>query len=82
MTFKNIICPVCGASCDDIQVDLTGDSLTVKNACKMGNAKFQEIVSTHRIREPMLKDGGDFRKAAWDEAIQRTAEILAHANVR
>ncbi|MGA9098223.1 MAG: formylmethanofuran dehydrogenase subunit B [Methanotrichaceae archaeon] len=79
MTFKNIICPVCGASCDDIQVDLTGDSLTVKNACKMGNAKFQEIVSTHRIREPMLKDGGDFRKAAWDEAIQRTAEILAHA---
>ncbi len=79
MTFKNIICPVCGASCDDIQVDLTGDALTVKNACKMGNAKFQEIVSTHRIRDPMLKDEGDFRKAAWDEAIQRAAEILAGA---
>ena len=79
MTFKNIICPVCGASCDDIQVDLTGDALTVKNACKMGNAKFQEIVSTHRIRDPMLKDEGDFRKASWDEAIQRAAEILAGA---
>lgn len=79
MTFKNIICPVCGASCDDIQVDMAGDALTVKNACKMGNAKFQEIVSSHRIREPMLKDGGDFRKAAWDEAIQRAAEILAGA---
>ncbi|MFB3764805.1 MAG: formylmethanofuran dehydrogenase subunit B [Methanotrichaceae archaeon] len=81
MTFKNIICPVCGASCDDIQVDLAKekDALTVKNACKMGNAKFQEIVSAHRIREPMLKVGGDFRNAAWDEAIQRAAEILAGA---
>ena len=40
MSAKNIICPVCGASCDDIAVELTGDSITVKNACKMGNAKF------------------------------------------
>lgn len=79
MTFKNIICPVCGASCDDIQVDLAKDALTVKNACKMGNAKFQEIVSPHRIREPMIKEGSDFRNAAWDEAIQRAAEILAGA---
>lgn len=85
MTFKNIICPVCGASCDDIQVDLSDlsghsrDLLTVKNACKMGNAKFQEIVSLHRIREPMRKYGGGFRKTSWDEAIQRAAEILTEA---
>jgi len=39
-TSKNIICPVCGASCDDIQVELSGECITVKNACKMGNAKF------------------------------------------
>jgi len=26
---------------------MEGKSLTVKNACKMGNAKFQEIVSSH-----------------------------------
>jgi formylmethanofuran dehydrogenase subunit B len=79
MTQKNIICPVCGASCDDIQVDLTGEGLTTKNACKMGNAKFQEIVSSHRIRQAMLKDGNDFRKAGWGEAISRAAEILATA---
>lgn len=79
MTFKNIICPVCGASCDDIQVDLTEDGLTVKNACKMGNAKFQEIVSAHRIKEPMLKDGSGFRNVPWDEAISKASEILAGA---
>lgn len=78
-TVKDIICPVCGASCDDIQVELGQGEITVKNACKMGNAKFQEIVSSHRIREPQIRQNGAFRAAAWDEAINRTAEILAGA---
>jgi len=79
MTSKNIICPVCGASCDDIQVELEGSGLTVKNACKMGNAKFQEIVSEHRIREPLVLSGGRHEVASWDGAIQRAAEILTNA---
>ncbi|MBN1323138.1 MAG: formylmethanofuran dehydrogenase subunit B [Methanotrichaceae archaeon] len=79
MTFKNLICPVCGASCDDIQVDFTGDVITVKNACKMGNAKFQEVASKHRIREPFIRNGGTTRKCSWDEAISRAAEILTDA---
>jgi formylmethanofuran dehydrogenase subunit B len=77
---KNLICPVCGASCDDIQVDLKGNALTVRNACKMGNAKFQEIVSEHRIREPFLRENGSIRKCSWDEAISQAARILTDAN--
>jgi formylmethanofuran dehydrogenase subunit B len=76
---KNIVCPVCGASCDDIQVELSGDSIEVKNACKMGNAKFQEIVSSHRIRQPLLRENGAFRTAPWEQAIERAAEILVRA---
>lgn len=76
---KNVVCPVCGASCDDIQVELDGKLLTVKNACKMGNAKFQELVSAHRIREPMMTKGGEERAVSWQEAITRSAEILAEA---
>jgi formylmethanofuran dehydrogenase subunit B len=76
---KNIVCPVCGASCDDIQVELSGDSIEVRNACKMGNAKFQEIVSSHRIRQPLLRENGAFRPAPWEQAIERAAEILARA---
>jgi len=77
MTFKNIICPVCGASCDDIQVDLGPGGLTTRNACKMGNAKFQEVASPHRIREPMIMDGGKHVKVAWKEAVSKAASILA-----
>ncbi|HPE64488.1 MAG TPA: formylmethanofuran dehydrogenase subunit B, partial [Methanothrix sp.] len=79
VVIKNVICPVCGASCDDIQVELDGGRLTVKNACKMGNAKFHELVSAHRIREPMMTVGGEKKAAAWNEAIDRAAEILAEA---
>jgi formylmethanofuran dehydrogenase subunit B len=79
MAFKNVICPVCGASCDDIQVALSPGALTTKNACKMGNAKFQEIVSEHRIRVPLVRDNGNLRKAQWDEAILRAAKILVEA---
>lgn len=79
MATKNIVCPVCGASCDDIQVELEGQGLTVRNACKMGNAKFQEVVSPHRIKEPLVRADGDLRRASWDEAIEMTARILANS---
>ena len=79
LSAKNIICPVCGASCDDIAVELSGDSITVKNACKMGNAKFQEIVSSHRIKEPLIRRSGTLQRAGWDEAIEKTARVLAQA---
>jgi formylmethanofuran dehydrogenase subunit B len=79
MVTKNIVCPVCGASCDDIQVELEGQGLTVRNACKMGNAKFQEVVSPHRIKEPLVRVDGNLRRASWDEAIEMTARILANS---
>lgn len=79
MFTKNIVCPVCGGSCDDIQVELGDGEITVKNACKMGNAKFQEVVSSHRIRDPMIKENGELKKADWNDAITKAAEILTSA---
>ena len=79
MVFKNIICPVCGASCDDVQVELGEGTIDVQNACKMGNAKFQEVVSTHRLRDPMIKENGKLKKTSWDEALTMAAEILTSA---
>lgn len=40
---------------------------------------FKELVSHHRIKEPQIKENGTFRKAQWDEALDRTAEILVNA---
>lgn len=79
MVFKNIICPVCGGSCDDVQVELLDGKINVQNACKMGNAKFQEIVSSHRLKTPTIRKDGKVTKVSWEEALDRAAEILVNA---
>jgi formylmethanofuran dehydrogenase subunit B len=79
MVYKNIICPVCGGSCDDIQVELKDGKIDVQNACKMGNAKFQEVVSSHRIKKPTVKENGKVKEASWEEALDKAADILVNA---
>jgi len=79
MIYKNIICPVCGAACDDIQVEFGNGKIEAKNACKMGNAKFQEIVSSHRIMQPLIEVKGKLTSAAWDEALEKATDILVSA---
>lgn len=79
MIYKNIICPVCGGSCDDIQVELKDGTIDVQNACKMGTAKFQEVVSSHRILKPTIRENGKVKDVSWDEALEMSADILANA---
>jgi len=78
--FRNLVCPVCGASCDDIQVEMTAEGIVAKNACKMGNAKFQELASPHRIRQPLICQGGEMLPSGWEEALDRAADILASSS--
>ena len=79
MVFKNIVCPACGAACDDIQIELGDGTIETKNACKIGNAKFKEIVSSKRLRQPLIKKGGKLRSVAWDEALEKATDILTSA---
>ncbi|MDI6703010.1 formylmethanofuran dehydrogenase subunit B [Methanothermobacter wolfeii] len=79
--YKNITCPVCGGSCDDIVVIYDKETKTIqtKNACKMGNAKFKEMISSHRILKPQIKTPDGFKSIEWREAINNAAEILLKA---
>jgi formylmethanofuran dehydrogenase subunit B len=87
MTIRNAICPGCGACCDDIQIDFdkddnNGQRIIIKNACKMGHAKFLQAASNKRIREPLLKDDKDkttWRKASWEQALEKASRILVDA---
>ena len=79
MTIKNVVCPACGVCCDDIQIEFGENGLIVKNACKIGHAKFQEMVCDHRIREPMIREKGGFRTTPWREVIRKAGRILADA---
>jgi len=75
MRFKNIMCCVCGAVCDDIEVEISEKEIKVYNACKLGEAKFHELRSKDRITKPLM----DGKEAKWDKALKKSAEILKNA---
>jgi len=75
ITCSDVTCPVCGMSCDDILVELTDDAIVTKNACLMGDAKFQELRSHHRIKKPLLFG----QEAEWNAVLEYTAEMLVNA---
>jgi formylmethanofuran dehydrogenase subunit B len=56
MIYEDIICPVCGMACDDIVVELKEGVVVTHNACLMGNSKFQELTSAHRIIAPAINE--------------------------
>jgi len=75
ITCTDVTCPVCGMSCDDCEIELTPTSVTTKNACLMGDAKFQELRSAHRLVHPIVNG----ERVSWDEALNAAADILVKA---
>jgi len=76
----NVTCPVCGCLCDDIEVIIERDAIrAVKKACAVSEGKFLNYHS-HRLLSPLVRKNGELVKASMDEAIRRSAEILADAS--
>ena len=73
---SNIVCPVCGCCCDDIEVIIEGNKIMeVKNACALSAAKFEKY-NEHRNTSPMFRKDGKLVETSMDEAIRKSAEIL------
>ena len=43
ITCTDVMCPVCGIACDDIEVELDDVSVVTRNACIMGDAKLRSF---------------------------------------
>ena len=81
-TSYDVICPFCGTLCDDLEVDINNESqeiIEVRNACQIGTAKFfASNPSGHRYKKPMIKVDGKLKETDLENAINKTAEILAN----
>jgi len=74
-----VTCPVCGCLCDDIALVVENNLIKeVKNACAMGEARFLGY-GTHRHTKPLIRKNGELVEASLDEAIKKSAKILAEA---
>jgi len=84
-------CPYCGVGCQQLLhvtdgriVKVTGVEGAEPNQgrlCVKGRFGYDFIYSEDRIKTPLIREGGDFREASWDEALDLVAsrfkEIIA-----
>ena len=77
MIVKDAICSFCGCLCDDISVEVEEEKIKrVRHACRLGSSK---ILGHDRIKAPMIRRGGILLEVSYQEAYDRAAEILLHA---
>ncbi|MBW2012558.1 MAG: molybdopterin-dependent oxidoreductase [Deltaproteobacteria bacterium] len=77
-------CYTCGALCgmtaklkDGILTGtsgLTGDPKGGGRLCPKGGSAPKHLYSPYRLKAPLIKENGRFRKATWDEALDRMVE--------
>ncbi|MCW3980026.1 MAG: hypothetical protein NWF11_00950, partial [Candidatus Bathyarchaeota archaeon] len=76
---ENVTCPICGTLCDDLKVTVKDGSIVdVENVCAVSDAKFLNFANPeHRNLRPLVRKNGNLVEASIEEAVQRSAEILA-----
>ncbi len=77
-------CPYCGVGCQlwlhvqgDRIVKVTGvedGSPNQGRLCVKGRFGYDFIYSEKRLKTPLIREGGDFREASWEEALDLVAE--------
>jgi len=75
-TITDVVCPVCGCLCDDLEVHIDDNDqiVKVKNACNSSIAKFTSV-----MKERILKPRVHGKEVSLDEAIDEAAKILANS---
>jgi len=67
---------------DGRAVDVAGDPehpITVGFLCGKVSNYLDRVYSGERLLHPLIREGGSFRQASWDEALDRVAEGLQRA---
>ena len=78
---KSVTCPVCGCLCDDIELVVEdGKVEEVKNGCAICESKFIGYRGEHRVLKPKIRQNGKLVDTTLQEAVKKSAEILANAN--
>ncbi|MBE1427424.1 anaerobic selenocysteine-containing dehydrogenase [Desulfomicrobium macestii] len=56
---------------------LQGDPKSGGRLCPKGGASPKHVYSAYRLKTPLIRENGRFRKAGWDEALDLVATRLA-----
>src|SRR5438105_7165248 len=91
-TYYATLCRECSTGCGIIAETRDGRAIKLEGnpehplnrgaRCARGQAGLQGLCNPDRFRSPMIKSGGAWRVAAWDEAIALLAQKLGEARGR
>jgi len=77
---KRIPCSGCSLLCDDIIIRSDGIFIDeVIGACLKGKERFDQITANNRIVNPMIRKNGELANATWEEALEKTIEIIKNS---
>ncbi|TXT62832.1 MAG: Tungsten-containing formylmethanofuran dehydrogenase 2 subunit B [Promethearchaeota archaeon] len=82
ITHTDVVCPFCGSLCDDLEVDVSDNKVVeVRNACQIGTQIYfsSNPDNPDRYKKPMMRKNGGLVEVSWEEALDRSAELLANA---
>ena len=77
-TIPNVICTFCGSTCDDVEVTVEDGKMTSRGGCSTSLGKFLNY-NEERPLTPLVRKDGELREASYEDAVRRSAEILANA---
>lgn len=78
MIVKDVVCPFCGCLCDDLDVEVDGQTVVrVQNGCALAESAF---VASRRLPAPIRRTGAGWQETSYDDAVRETAEILLSAD--
>ncbi|MGQ9468726.1 MAG: formylmethanofuran dehydrogenase subunit B [Nitrososphaerales archaeon] len=80
VVIKNIVCPICGCLCDDIEVTVEDNKIIkTKNTCSLSATKFLNYYKDRNL-STLIRKNGELKPSSLQEAVDKTAEILMNAD--
>jgi len=78
-TIQDVVCTFCGCCCDNIEVKIKDERIvSLRNGCAISMSKFLNY-DRERLSTPMQRKNGEFEEIEFDEAVEKTASMLANA---
>jgi formylmethanofuran dehydrogenase subunit B len=78
MIIKDVVCPFCGCLCDDLDVEVDGQTIRkVQNGCALAESKF---TGSDRLPAPIRRTDTGWEEVSYDDAISEAADILLSAD--
>jgi len=78
-TIQDVVCTVCGCCCDSLEVKIKDERIvSLRNNCAISMSKFLNY-NQERLSAPMQRKNGEFEEIKLEDAVEKTASILANA---